>query len=56
MIRRRDFLKNTGSNLFIENKKLRVAFRGAWQILDTYGRLAQRTPAPTHTRLSFPVG
>src|SRR5581483_4546307 len=43
---KRDFLRKIGSNLSIENKTLRVQFRGAWQTLTDYGRIAQRNTAP----------
>ncbi len=44
----RETLKNTGSNLRIEQKVLTVEFREPWKTLEKYGRLAHRTPAPTH--------
>ncbi len=41
----RETLKNTGSNLRIEQKVLTVEFQEPWKTLEKYGRLAHRTPA-----------
>src|SRR5258706_10643460 len=46
----RDFLRKNGSNLTLENRKLKWQPRDAWQLIVDYGSFAQPTNARSHDR------
>lgn len=49
-VKKAKFLKKIGSNLTIQEKKVRCEFSGPWKIAENHGRFAHRTTAARLTR------